>query len=86
MGRARALLKSITTSKTGLYYLYGRYPSQILGDPEHTVRTGKAAAGVRCDVGLGVPAQQFQIVQNRGSVGGLFEGLWQSYLHEFFDM
>ena len=35
MGRARALLKSITTSKTGLYYLYGRYPSQILGDPEH---------------------------------------------------
>ena len=24
-------------SKTGLYYLYGDYPSQILGDPEHKV-------------------------------------------------
>ena len=42
MGRARALLKSITTSKTGLYYLYGRYPSQILGDPEHKAE-GKQA-------------------------------------------
>ena len=35
MGRARALPKAITTSKTGIYYLYGDYPSQILGDPEH---------------------------------------------------
>ena len=32
--------KAITMSKTGLYYynyLYGDYPSQILGDPEHKV-------------------------------------------------
>ena len=47
MGHARALPKAITTSKTGIYYLYGDYPSQILGDPEHT---GKGCAHSFCGV------------------------------------
>ena len=32
-------------SKTGLYYLYGDYPSQILGDPEHKDRGVQAPGG-----------------------------------------